>query len=204
MGEIKRIVEGWIIKAGGGYKESLFARKVAERNYKVSIGLYTYGSCFDSTFNTGGTKVSIGRYCSFGPNVRYFGANHPMSYGCMSPYFYRKEWGFDVEDVNRESLVIGNDCWIGYNSTIVSSCKRIGNGAVIAAGSVVTKDVDPYTIVAGNPAVKIRNRFTEKQIEAIEASRWWELTPEELYKFYTYISDPERWAREIMDYRGLF
>ena len=76
----------------------------------------------------------------------------------MSAYFYNKAFsGLDVKDVERHSLKIGQDVWIGHGVTIVSTCHHIGNGAVVAAGAVVTKDVPAYAIVGGVPAKKIRD-----------------------------------------------
>ena len=80
----------------------------------------------------------------------------------------------------RPPLEIGHDVRIGANAIILPGVSRIGNGAVIGAGSVVTKDVGPYEIVAGNPARTIRKRFDERQITALENCRWWELDRHEL------------------------
>ena len=76
---------------------------------------------------------------------------------------------------NRDNpLTIGHDVWIGDRVTILGGCKSIGNGAVIAAGSVVTRDVAPYAVVAGAPARPIRRRLNDETIDLMEASRWWE------------------------------
>lgn len=193
---IKRRIERFRINREGGVQTSQYARQIA-RKRQVEIGLYTYGSCFEAGFNVGG-KVTIGRYCSFGPNVRYFGANHPMQYASMSPYFYRKEWGYDVRDIPRQELIIGNDVWIGYGAIITSSCRSIGNGAVVAAGSIVTRDVPSYAIVMGVPARVTGYRFPEEAQEKLEQSRWWEMEPSELMKFYKVIDQPEKWAEEVI------
>lgn len=197
---IKRLIESKIIDKQGGNKTSELARKKAEKR-RVLIGMYTYGSCFNDDFNTGG-EVRIGKYSSFGPNVHYFGADHPINHASMSPYFYNKSWGFEVVDVNRNKLSIGNDCWIGNNVTIVSSCSSIGNGSVIAAGAVVTKDVPPYSIVAGVPARIIKYRFDDDTILMLEASRWWDLSPDELMQFYHLIEMPKEWADCISKYKS--
>ena len=76
--------------------------------------------------------------------------------------------------------MIEDDVWIGLNAIITCGCKRIGRGAIIGAGSIVTKDVEPYTIVGGSPAKVIRKRFDEERIKKLEVSRWWEKTPEQL------------------------
>lgn len=203
--KVKRLSDNIIIKMEGGYQTSLHARKIAKKN-NVEVGLYSYGGCFQEAFNTGGS-VSIGKYTSIGPNVKYFGANHPMNYVSMTPYLYSKEWvskiisgGGDVQDIKRFHLDIGHDCWIGYGTIITCGCKKIGNGAVIGAGSVVTKDIMPYSIVVGNPAHVIKYRFDKEIIDLLEESRWYQLTPQELLKYYDYRDAPERFAKEIINY----
>ena len=123
----------FIIQLEGGEKTSRSLRLFTSEKFHVNVGMYSYGSCFAPTFNTGG-KVDIGRYCSFGTNIHYFGADHPIDHAVMSAYFYNKTFsGCNVKDVPRNSLQIGNDVWMGYGVIIVSSCHYIGNGAVIAA-----------------------------------------------------------------------
>ncbi|PJG83509.1 CatB-related O-acetyltransferase [Caviibacterium pharyngocola] len=182
----------------GGEKTSVILRKFIKSEYNVDIELYTYGGCFSNKFNIGGT-VKIGRYCSIGPDVCYLGANHPMERAVMSAYFYNKNFsGFDVRDVERKELIIGNDVWIGRNATILSSCSVIGNGAVIGAGAVVTKDVPPYAIVIGIPAKILRYRFNQGIIDNLEKSQWWKFTPEELMEFYSDIDEPELWSQKLL------
>ncbi|MBR5658494.1 MAG: CatB-related O-acetyltransferase [Lachnospiraceae bacterium] len=200
FGSIRKRLDNRRINREGGQKTSALARKKA-RERKVEIGMHSYGSCFDPGFNVGGT-VTIGRYCSFGPNVRYFGGNHPMQYATMTPYFYRKEWGYDVKDIPRQELTVGHDVWVGYGTIITSSCKSIGNGAVIGAGSIVTKDVPPYAIVMGVPARITGYRFPEETQKKLEESKWWDKEPDELIKFYGIIDQPEKWAEEIMKNAG--
>ncbi len=196
----KKLLRHITAKEGGEQVSSTMRTLALKRG--VNIGMYSYGSCFRSDFNIGG-KVEIGKYCSFGPNVHYFGANHPINEAVMSPYFYRKEFGFDVSDVEREKLNVGNDVWCGYGVTITANCHSIGNGAVIGAGAVVTKDVPAYSIVTGCPAKIIRYRFDEDTINLLEKSKWWELTPDELYKFYNIRKNPKEFALEIINKRKL-
>ena len=114
--------------------------------------------------------------------------------------FYNKNFsGLNVNDVERKQLSVGNNVWIGHGVTIVSSCKKIGNGAVIGAGSVVTRDIPPYSIVAGVPAKVIKYRFDEETIDALENSCWWKLQPEELMEFYPLIDTPLKWANAIIN-----
>src|SRR3546814_8421546 len=81
----------------------------------------------------------------------------------------------DADIFYDDPLIIEDDVWIGHNALILPGCKFIGRGAVIGAGAVVTRNVERYTIVAGNPARKLRDRFSPELIEAMEASKWWEL-----------------------------
>lgn len=124
--------------------------------------------------------IHVGKYCSIAAGVRYFGANHPIESFSTSAIFYNKVLGYNVTDVERHTLVIEDDVWIGCNTFITCRCRKIGRGAIIGTGSVVTKDVEPYTIVAGNPARLIRKRFDEERIQKLEASKWWEKNPEQL------------------------
>ena len=160
------------------------------------MGLYSYGSCFAEDFNVGG-KVEIGRYCSFASNIHYYGANHPVEYASCSPYFYNKSFGYQVRDVKREELQIGNDVWIGANVIITKNCCNIGNGAIIGAGSIVTKDIPEYAIVVGNPARVIRYRFDEETIALLEKSKWWEVSPDRLMEFYDVIDNPRLFAEKV-------
>lgn len=192
-------IRNYVIRKEGGEKTSKTLRRYMQEKYNVSVDLYTYGSCFSPTFNTGG-KVKVARYCSFGSDVHYFGSNHPVDHAVMSAYFYNKSFsGLNVNDVERKQLSVGNDVWIGHGVTIVSSCEKIGNGAVIGAGSVVTRDVPSYSIVAGVPAKVIKYRFDEETIDAIENSCWWKLQPEELMEFYPLIDTPLKRANAIIN-----
>lgn len=140
----------------------------------------------------------IGRYCSFGEEVQIGRHPHPMHWISTSPFFYEDyKQILNIElpanitlipggDFNRSSLhvetkhtYIGNDVWIGHGAFILPSVK-IGNGAVVAAMSVVTKDVPAYSVVAGSPAKIIRYRFLPEQVMALEASAWWEYAPWQL------------------------
>ena len=195
---IGRSIKNKTVQREGGEKESVSLRKYIKKR-SVIIDLYTYGSCFNKEFNNGGT-VTIGRYCSFGPNVKYFGANHPLEKAIMSAYFYNSKFsGFDVEDVPRAKLEIGHDVWLGANAIITSKCSYIGNGAVVGAGAVVTKDIPAYAIVVGNPGRVIKYRFDTNTIDALEESEWWMMKPEELLKYYEYMSNPIEFAEILLN-----
>jgi virginiamycin A acetyltransferase len=176
---LRNFVLRMITKLEGGQMCSLTLRKVFAHYHNIEIGLYSYGGCFESGRITAFTK--IGRYCSFAEGVCIFNRNHPVNFKSMHPFFFNTAFGYvQKEVVPFRELIIGNDVWIGRNALILPSVKKIGNGAVIGAGAVVSKDVPSYAIVAGNPAKLIRYRFSESTIRKIEDSCWWEKDIEEL------------------------
>ena len=100
----------------------------------------------------------------------------------MSDEINREKFGVFVnKNKGRGVTEIGNDVWVGHNVVILPGCKKVGNGAVIGAGSIVTHDVPPYSIVAGNPAKVINMRFNDETIERLESSKWWEMSANELH-----------------------
>lgn len=130
-------------------------------------------------------NAKIGRFCSIGPNLVCGYGIHPTNGITTSPMFYanNKSNGLtlcDVTKIEETKLInIGNDVWIGINVTILDGVK-IGNGVVIAAGSVVTKNVPDYAIYGGVPAKLIRYRFNEGQIEKFKKIEWWNFKFEKL------------------------
>ena len=174
----------------GKARESTVIRLYVKSRRGVDVGMYSYGGCFEPEFCLGG-RVTVGRYSSLASGVRYFGANHPISAASTSPYFYNSEFARrGVHDVPRSSLTIGNDCWIGYGVIITCGCSSIGNGAIVGAGSVETKDVPPYAVVAGVPAKIIRYRFDSDVVDALESSQWWERSPSDILPFVDLIDNP--------------
>lgn len=143
----------------------------------IEVGIGTYGSCFnDEQIWTGKGNLTIGKYCSFARGVCVYSRNHPYWNPSTSPLFYNAEFarGVAEDTVPYGKLSIGNDVWIGQYAVVLPSCKSIGNGAVIGAGAIVTKDVPPYSIVAGNPARIIKYRFDSFTIEQLERLKWWD------------------------------
>ncbi|WP_417462997.1 CatB-related O-acetyltransferase [Kordiimonas sp.] len=112
--------------------------------------------------------------------------DHPIEHMIMHPAFYNHRIGFleydTIQNIRDNPLMIGHDVWIGDRVIILSGCKSIGNGAVLAAGSVVTHDVPAYAVMAGVSARKIRMRFDDERISEIEASAWWERSLPDLLK----------------------
>ncbi len=161
--------------------------------HDVEIGDFSYGPCL---YPAGYLKVlraglpagtRVGRYCSIGRDVAVLRRNHPVERLTQHPLFYNSALGIVEKDtINQDVdnlLGIGHDVWIGERSIILPSCKTIGNGAIVGAGSVVTRDIAPYSIVVGTPARHLKYRFNEELIQQIESSNWWDLAPHELLKF---------------------
>ena len=132
-------------------------------------------------------RLRIGKFCSIACGAKFLFncANHSLrSLSTYTfPLFY-DEWELDKADVasawdNKGDIVIGNDVWIGFEAVIMAGV-HIGNGAIIRARAVVTKDVAPYTIVGGVPARAIRKRFDDATISRLESLRWWDWPKERI------------------------
>lgn len=125
--------------------------------------------------------VVIGNYTQIGPYVKIFGGNHNMN--LITTYNSNELFSGRLKSLgNYETVFIGNSCWIGGNTTILKGVS-IGDGAIVGAGSVVTKNIPPYSICVGNPAKVIRNRFDNEIVKSIERTKWWKKTPDELDGF---------------------
>lgn len=128
-----------------------------------------------------GDKLKIGKFCSIacGAKFLFTSGNHAMQSLSTYPFpICFDEWELDAQNIrdawdNKGDTVIGNDVWIGYEAVILSGV-TIGDGAIIGARAVVTKDVPPYTVVGGVPAKPIRKRFDDATIERLETLRWWD------------------------------
>jgi acetyltransferase-like isoleucine patch superfamily enzyme len=139
------------------------------------VGRYTYFAT-----NSSLSFCKIGNFCSIGPEVRAGLGRHPTrQLVSLHPSFYSDKkvacgnFGY-LEDFDEHPLTfIGNDVWIGHSAILIDGIE-IGNGVIIGAGAVVTKDVEAYTLVAGVPAHPIRKRFTDAQILFLEKCAWWE------------------------------
>lgn len=150
--------------------------------YYTAFGNYTY---------TGRNFVSwhckIGKFCSISWNVSIGGANHDYNRISQHAFLYADQFGLkgDNKGYDRftDDCVIGNDVWIGCNAVVCRGI-HIGDGAVIAAGAVVTKDVEPYTIVAGAPAKKIKERCPSALAIRLRNTAWWDLDDQIIKKHF--------------------
>lgn len=156
------------------------ARICSEGNIiKCNIDRYSYIGDRCTVVNT-----DIGSFCSIADGCQIGNASHPIDWVSTSPVFYsgknimKKNYSKHEFDVFKKT-VIENDVWIGSN-TLIKSGVKIGNGAVIGMGSVVTKNVPPYEIWAGNPAKYIRRRFDNEISEKLLEIKWWEYSEEKL------------------------
>lgn len=143
---------------------------------KIKVGYKT--TLGSSNFFHG--NITIGKYCQIGSDVAIHSSSHPITY--LSTYVNKNLFEGQLVNLKKEFQVqIGHDVWIGHGAIIVGNVS-IGNGVIIGAGSVVTKDVPPFSVVAGVPARIIRKRFNDNIISEIESLQWWNLSEVELDK----------------------
>jgi virginiamycin A acetyltransferase len=172
---LKKKIATWVLRAG--IKPYKALNEWGNRTLDFEIGEYTYGVP-KVVFPQG--KLKIGKFCSISWNVTvYLGGNHRLDWIALYPFAGKEHdrWP-DVEGVDkylttRGDVTIGNDVWIG-SDVIIMSGVTIGDGAAIGAGSVVTGDVEPYSVVGGNPAKLIKKRFSEAEIAKLLEVRWWD------------------------------
>lgn len=159
------------------------------KNPNIIVGDYTYYDDFEDVhnfeknvkyhFDFVGDKLIIGKFSMIASDVIFFmnGANHLTDAISSYPFaIFGKDWANAMEGKEypvKGDTVVGNDVWIGYKATIMPGV-TIGDGAIIAAHSVVIRDVAPYSIVGGNPAKEIKKRFSEEKIEKLLALKWWD------------------------------
>ncbi len=161
----------------------LFRKRRPALGPEITIGRHTYG--VERRMVAGASMdapLRLGNYCSVGPDVLFFSkADHPVHLPSTYP-FKTKIWEPhkpNQDAVTKGGITIGHDVWIGGRAIIMSGI-TIGDGAIVAAGAVVTKDVEPYAIVGGSPAREIRKRFTDGQIAALREIAWWHWSDEEI------------------------
>lgn len=171
-----------------GQKRLCFLKNIIT-NPNIIVGDYTYYDDFEDAMNFEknvkyhydflGDKLIIGKFCMIAPSVTFImnGANHSMNGITSYPFsLFGNGWERIMPTMAdlpiKGDTIIGNDVWIGMNVTIMPGV-HIGDGAIIATNSTVTKDVAPYVIVGGNPAVVIRNRFSDPKIKELLEMQWW-------------------------------
>lgn len=154
-------------------RQSRFTKDLIKRK-NIEIGDYTYGQPTVYSW-TDKYSLRIGKFCSIAVNtIIFLDGNHHVDWVSTYPF------GELIKDIPKNpdhptgkgDVIIGHDVWIGRDSMILSGV-NIGNGAVIAAGSVVTKNVEDYEIVGGNPAKHIKFRFSDEQIKTLNTIQWW-------------------------------
>lgn len=148
------------------------------------------------------TNATIGKFCSIAANVQIGLGNHPTAMVSTHPAFYSNNQpiakSFSANNLFSpyKQTNIGHDVWIGTNAIILDGVS-VGTGAIIAAGAVVTKDVEPYAIVGGVPAKIIRYRFEKEIINKLLQSQWWNLTESKLIKLCAFFSNPEFFLTQL-------
>ncbi|MBU3875634.1 CatB-related O-acetyltransferase [Faecalicatena sp. AGMB00832] len=174
-----------------GDQETIYLKKVIT-DPNISVGEYTMYNDFVNNpvdfernnvlyhYPINHDRLLIGKFCSIACGAKFLfnSANHTMKSLSTYPFpLFFEEWGLDKRNVtdawdNKGDIVIGNDVWIGYEAVILAGV-TIGDGAVIGSRAVVTKDVEPYTVVGGVPARAIRKRFPDEVIADLLEVKWW-------------------------------
>lgn len=181
-----------------GDKETIYLKNVIT-NENITVGDFTMYNDFVNDpvqfeknnvlyhYPINNDKLIIGKFCSIGCGAKFLfnSANHTMKSLSSYPFpLFFDEWGLNIKDVaqswdNKGDIIIGNDVWIGYEAVIMAGV-TIGDGAVIATRSVVTKDVEPYTIVGGVPAKPIKKRFDDETVNSLLEIKWWDWDKEKI------------------------
>lgn len=180
-----------------GDKQTVYLKDVL-KNPNIEAGEFTFYNDFVNDprdfeknnvlyhYPINGDKLKIGKYCSIASGAKFLfnAANHSLRSLSTYPFpIFYEEWEHglwaDKAWDNKGDIVLGNDVWVGFEAVILAGV-TVGDGAVIGARAVVTKDVEPYTIVGGVPARQIRKRFSDEVIAELLALRWWDLPPERL------------------------
>lgn len=177
-----------------------------DRSSKIAAGTQFVDSRMDKNsfcgYNCVIISTSIGKFCSIASNCEIGGESHSINWVSTSPVFnenkdqIKKKYSYHKYNT-RKYTRIGNDVWIG-SKCLIKSGVTIGDGAVVGMGSVVTKDIPPYEIWAGNPAKLIRKRFDDDIICKLLEIKWWDLNDEQLMRYSIYFKNPKQLINELM------
>jgi acetyltransferase-like isoleucine patch superfamily enzyme len=160
---------GAVLNGGCVIKEGVFI------SGDVTIGKY---STLARECVLHGGKIRIGNYCQFGPRVAIYGVNHPTHR--ITTYINKNLFdGRLSPEKTGEPVEVGNDVWVGYGAILLPGVK-VGDGAIIGAGAVVSKDIGAYEVAVGNPARVIKERFDHELVDLLSQWQWWNLDPEDL------------------------
>ena len=179
-----------VIHPINGYDKEIYIKpKITNSNIIVGDFSYIADTDFEShvthLYDFIGDKLIIGKFCQIASGVEFImnGANHQMNAVTTFPFYTLEGWDMEPPAATDMPLkgdtVIGNDVWIGQNAVILPGV-HIGDGTIIGANSVVGSDVEPYTIVAGNPAKVVRKRFDDELIDLLLSFRWWDKSIDEI------------------------
>ncbi|HSH20117.1 MAG TPA: CatB-related O-acetyltransferase [Draconibacterium sp.] len=171
-----------------GYNRLCFLKNII-KNPNIIVGDYTYYDDFEDVgnfeknvkyhFDFVGDKLIIGKFCMIASDVTFImnGGNHLTDAISAYPFtIFGEDWANAMEGKTfptKGDTIIGNDVWIGHKATIMPGIK-VGDGAVIATNSTVVRDVEPYSIVGGNPAKQIKKRFSDEQFSKLLKLKWWD------------------------------
>lgn len=179
-----------------GEESGIVFLKNMVKNPNIVVGDYTYYHDFKDPqsfeenvlyhFDFIGDKLIIGKFCSIAYGAKFImnGGNHRTDWFTNYPFpIFGNGWETAMPDSwpNKGDTIIGNDVWIGYGATIMPGVK-IGDGVIVAAGSIVTCDAEPYSVVGGNPAKLIRKRFDDSTIDELLRIRWWDWSKDKITK----------------------
>lgn len=195
-----------------GYEKEIYVKPTLT-NPNIIVGDFTYIA--DTDFESHVThfypwskdKLIIGKFCQIAEGVEFMmnDANHQMSAVSTFPFYTLEGWDMEPPKADdmpfKGNTVIGNDVWIGQNATILPGV-HIGDGAIIGANSVVGSNVDPYTIVVGNPAKSVQKRFDDELISLMLEWKWWDKTVEEINSLIPILtsSDKDAVKKKIISY----
>ena len=177
---IRNLVQKLILKLEGGSTFSVTIRKLYKKYFDIEVGDF---SSVPFNPNTLKANTKIGRFSTIFRTTQFQTADHPRNTMSTHGIFYYAGFGFSSGyELDRVQVEVGNDVWIADGAKILYPTKKIGDGAVIAAGSIVIEDVPPYAIVAGYPARVVRYRFAKQTIDKLLQLKWWDIPVGKLYQ----------------------